>query len=270
MGITVTEDFDSRTPMTVGDNSDSQTRMYTVDGVTVNEDSEPNVIAAVSSAAPAIVPGLGVSLIRKTINITERLGPNAWRVQVDFGRSEATQDTITFDTTGGNAHLTQSLATVNRYAPPGLTAPDFGGTIGVTENAIEGVDVTRPKFGFTRTKQIVTLSDAYLTTLFFATGKTNLYQWGIYAPGEALFLGVTGSVTGTEPVDLTFRFECSPDATGLTVGNITGITKGGWDYLWTRHYEIADPVSQTMVKIPLAVYVERVYERTDFALLGLD
>jgi hypothetical protein len=44
---------------------------------------------------------------------------------------------------GGTQHITQSLATIQKYAAAG-TAPDFGGAIGVTHDSVEGVDITVP------------------------------------------------------------------------------------------------------------------------------
>ena len=41
---------------------------------------------------------------------------------------------------GGTQHITQSIATIQKYAPPGKTAPDFKGAIGVTHDSVEGVD----------------------------------------------------------------------------------------------------------------------------------
>jgi len=47
-----------------------------------------------------------------------------------------------FDTGGGTQHVTQSIANVGKYSASGFTAPDFFGAIGVTDDRVEGTDVT--------------------------------------------------------------------------------------------------------------------------------
>ena len=61
----------------------------------------------------------------------------------------------------------------------------------------------------------------------------------------------------------------SPNRTGITVGDITGIAKKGWEYLWVRYEDAEDSTAKTLVKRPVAAYVEKVYESGDFAALGI-
>ncbi|MFN4261629.1 MAG: hypothetical protein ACK4RK_20290 [Gemmataceae bacterium] len=72
---------------------------------------------------------------------------------------------------------------------------------------------------------------------------------------------------GTEDWEIIFRFAASPNATDLTVGDIQGIEKKGWEYLWVRYADAED--ENTLVKQPIAAYVERVYDYGDFSLLGI-
>lgn len=57
--------------------------------------------------------------------------------------------------------------------------------------------------------------------------------------------------------------------TGLAVGEIIGISKKGWEYLWVRYVDAEDAVAKAIVKKPQAVYVESVYEQGDFSDLGI-
>jgi hypothetical protein len=52
------------------------------------------------------------------------------------------------------------------------------------------------------------------------------------------------------------------------VGDLTVTEKKGWDYLWVRY---ADDVKdkKTLVKKPIAAYIEKVYERKDLGNLGI-
>jgi hypothetical protein len=51
------------------------------------------------------------------------------------------------------------------------------------------------------------------------------------------------------------------------MGDITGIDKKGWEYLWVRYQDAED--ADVLVKQPAAVYVEQVYPYGDFSLLGI-
>ena len=61
----------------------------------------------------------------------------------------------------------------------------------------------------------------------------------------------------------------SPNANNLSIGGINGINKKGWEYLWVRYVDDKDAAAMMMVKKPLAVYVEKVYQAGDFSLLGI-
>jgi len=80
-------------------------------------------------------------------------------------------------------------------------------------------------------------------------------------------LGASGSKRGDDEWEITFRFAASPNVTGLTVGDITGVDKKGWEYLWVRYSDAED--QKVLVKQPTAVYVEKVYESGSFAGLGI-
>jgi len=68
---------------------------------------------------------------------------------------------------------------------------------------------------------------------------------------------------------LTFRFACSPNATGLVVGDITGIDKLGWDYLWVRYATYEDSSGRSLVQRPASVHVDRVLVPSDYSALGI-
>src|SRR5262245_26115479 len=76
----------------------------------------------------------------------EHKGGKVWQATVRYAGLDGT-DEYTFDTGGGTQKMTQSYGTV-RYAPAGLTAPNFGGAIGVSEDRVEGVDVIVPAYQF--------------------------------------------------------------------------------------------------------------------------
>jgi hypothetical protein len=179
--------------------------------------------------------------------------------------------TFSFETGGGTSHITNSLETIAAYAPPGLTAPDFKGAIGVTDDAVEGADITTPVYQFAETHYIAdaSVTDQYKGSLFALTGRTNDDAWRGFAAGEVLFLGATGTRRTADDWEITFRFAASPNVTGMTIGEITNITKGGWEYLWIRYQSTIDGTANAVVKRPRAVYIERVYYSGDFSGLGI-
>jgi len=72
--------------------------------------------------------------------------------------------------------------------------------------------------------------------------------------------------TGVSPV----TSPClDPNRTDLAVGDITGISKKGWEYMCFRYQDAADTAAKAIVKKPMAVYVEKVYEEGNFAGLGI-
>ncbi|HHM13125.1 MAG TPA: hypothetical protein ENJ16_06195 [Planctomycetaceae bacterium] len=262
MPVTIVEKFDSR-EATVGVDSPNIDLLYVVQGT----DNDAVVKATVESTIPAIYDGL----VFQDYHITP-LGAGVWEVSVRYGKKEP-KDTgesqFSFDTGGGTTHITQSLQTVARYAPPGKVAPDFRGAIGVTHDSVEGTDITIPVYNFTETHYVDAslVTGAYKATLFALTGKTNNAAFKGFARGEVLFLGASGSLRSQEDWEITFRFAASPNVTGLVIGDIAGIDKKGWEYLWVRYADAED--QNVLVKKPIAVYVERVYEEGDFSLLGI-
>jgi hypothetical protein len=266
--VEVLERFESR-QVTTGSNPSVELR-YTIRGT--NDDVEAR--NALATTAPLMYDPWGEGLVylpRDTITV-QPLGDLLWEGIVHYGTIPlTTQSTFSFDTGGGTQHITHSRYTVNRYAAPGQIAPDFKGAIGVTADSVEGVDITVPVYQFSETHYLPDsmVTPAYKATLFALTGRVNDAPFKGFAAGEVLFLGAAGSKRGGGDWEITYRFAASPNATGLTVGDITGISKKGWEYLWVRYADQVDEVAKALIKTPVAVYIEQVYEYGNFALLGI-
>jgi hypothetical protein len=267
MPVTVREKFDSRS----GDDEQIDL-LFVIEGT--NDDAVAR--AALAAEAPTTFNGL----VRQKPSI-EPLGENLWDGRVRYVKDSYEQpqtgdSAFSFDTTGGTQHITQSKANIAKYAPSGQTAPDFGGAIGVTHDNVEGVDITVPVFAFNKTRYIdpSDMTQSYITALYALTGKVNSTVLNIdvdgvtltFQPGECLFLGATGGKRKQDDWEINFRFAGSPNATNLTIGTITGINKKGWEYLWVRYADSED--ANVIVKKPVAVYVEKVYELADLTVLG--
>lgn len=172
---------------------------------------------------------------------------------------------LSFSTTGATTHLNQSYGTRAKYSATG-TAPDYQGAIGVDSSGVAGVDVTVPAFNFSVRRRFKFVSTTYLSNIVALTGKVNDGPWSVFAAGEVLFLGAEGGEDEQNYVDLTYQFAARGNQTGLTFGDVTGVAKRGWDYLWCRHSEKV--VGDLVLMVPTAVYIEKVYPEGDFASLG--
>jgi hypothetical protein len=206
-----------------------------------------------------------------------------WIVTVRYGLRTPPvvgQVRIKFNTTGGTQHVTQSRQTIHRYAPTGKTAPDFKGAIGVTHDAVEGVDIAAPVFKFQVSKIFAASGAPSLGSLYALTAKVNGGTFTVtdtvtgrsitLAAGECLFEGSQdGGDREDGAVEIQYDFAGNPNRTGIVVGSITGIEKKGWEYLWVRYADSEDAAAKAIVKRPVAAYVEELFESGDFSALGL-
>lgn len=277
MPITCVEKPDSR-QYTEGDSAEL---MYTIRGTA--DDGE--ALVSLKATAPTNFRGL----VRQPPSVepvyVDTTTPDAsiWTGTARYApRQYQTPETgdssFSFDTGGGTQHITQSIATVARYPEPANpgdpVAPDFKGAIGVTHDSVEGVDITVPVYNFSETHYLPAsqVTSEYKGALFGLTGRVNVGAFRGLAAGECLFLGASGSRRGTDPDDdweISFRFAASPNRADFAIGDITGISKKGWEYLWVRYADAEDETAKAIVKRAVAAYVEKVYETGDFAGLGI-
>lgn len=259
MPITIDEKFDSRESTESG--NPSTELLYVVQGT----DDDVVVKNLLFATSPSIYNGLK----RESFSV-KHLGGGVWDCSVQYAKFTSDSQ-YTFDTGGGTQHVTQSLQTVGAYAPSGETPANFFGAVGVNQDQIDGTDITVPVFSFSETHYFnaALITGAYQQTLFYLTGRVNGGGFKGFAAGEVLFLGASGSKSGFDDWEITYRFAASPNVSGLSVGNINGINKEGWQYLWVRFDDDEDTAAKTLIKKPISAYVERVYEYGDFSTLGI-
>ena len=266
MPVEVVEKFESRL-ITTGTNPSVELR-YVIRGT--NDDVEArNALVAFSPATYDPWGSGWFYLPRETVSV-QPVGDLLWEGVVRYGPFTPTDEsTFAFDTGGGTQHITQSKQTIAKY--PAGSAPDFKGAIGVTNDSVEGVDITVPVYHFSETHYLpdTTVTPAYRLTIFQLTGRVNVGAFKGFNAGEVLFLGASGARRGYGDWEITFRFAASPNVNNLTIGDITGIDKKGWEYLWVRYADSEDQTAKALVKKPLAVYIERVYDDGDLSLLGI-
>ena len=216
-------------------------------------------------------------LVKQQIHTVQE-GGGWWLADVEYGpRQIGSPGSVEWSFEiggGGSLHIQNSLATVGKYAKSG-TAPDFKTAINVRRDgngqAVDGLDIDATAFHWSETHHLAfgLVTPAYINKLYSLRGKVNDRAWRIFEKGEVRLTGISGSAKGEWTVPLTFSFEASHNATNLTVGDITGIAKEGWQYLWTYFEDVEDETAQELVKQPKTVYVERVFEYGNFDDLGL-
>lgn len=208
----------------------------------------------------------------------EYLGDEAWKVSAKYVKSGADDDTQndpirrtrSFDTGGGTTHITQGFSE-RRY---GAQAPNQYNAIGVDGENVNGVDIVTPALQWTETYDVPStyVTNAYIKSVAGLTGCVNNSSFRGFDEGEVLFLGCTGaqewdSQKGNGPWNLSFKFQASQNATNLTVGAVSGISKKGHEYLWVRYEPSVN--SNVLLKTPKHVYVNEVYRTAAFSGLGI-
>lgn len=195
----------------------------------------------------------------------EHQGGGVWDVTAHYGLVDKTQKVYNLDTSGGTAHITQSLSTIGRFG----NAPVLGGAINFDGERVEGADINIKKFAWNEQYKLpsVAFTQAYKLILFNLTYTVNSAAFRGFAAGEVLFNGATASQQGTHDVELTYYFEASPNLVSYTVGGIAVTSKKGWEYQWVRYQK--SEASNRLITAPDGVYIERIYESGNFSLLGI-
>ena len=176
-------------------------------------------------------------------------------------------------------HITQSKETLIKLERGGGVAQNFFGAIGVSSNGpdmeIEGCDLPPPAaFTFKRTVPRATVTQAYLDTLSSIAGRPNDADFYFWKAGEVLLQSADGTYTQGEGWSINFQFGIEKNrdniviCDGLPAIPAPGVlTKRGWDYMWILYAKT--DVGGRMVKRPLSVYVERVFDYADYSLLEI-
>lgn len=188
------------------------------------------------------------------------------------GQSEITPGSVAFDTTGATKHITEAISTIEYpgvfvIGGEGKEPPIYGDAINVSGDGVAGIDIVAPSMRYSETWVFPTalaLSEVFLQQVYQNTGSLNLEQFRVFEKGECLFLGARAQVQDNAPfVAVTFEFEARPNETqwkpwATTPGMGSGVTKGGWDYVWIEYEN--DEQADTLIKKPLRAFRHGVYK----------
>ena len=253
----------------IGSGSSTQTprqgefeKKYRITGTSDDAEARSKLMAT----APATYEGLPVGQIQ-----TRPVDYKVFEATVSYSNREFERlhSTFSFNTLGGTTHINHSLETVESYELiAGRKALDFQGGINVDGDQVKGVDVTIPSLVFTETHKYspAIVAAGFVRNIMEVTGTVNSSVFRGFAPGEVLFKGATGSYNDSL-IAVTFHFECSANRTIDVAG--VNVDKPGHDYMWLDYENYEDTQTSEVASRPRAAYVERIYPRADFNLLGL-
>jgi hypothetical protein len=267
--MSITTQLSKDSPRVTADADNSQVELeYHIIGTL-----DPNdALNALIAAAPLTQTTDGTLLSHRTASL-EPVGHTVWKGTMSYQKRskerpelQTYESSYQFETGGESKRITHSLQTVQTVRPSGTPA-NFKNAIGVNGDQVEGCDIIVPTFTFSETHVLPPslVTGGYKLALFRCTGKVNQHSFRGFAAGEVLFLGASGSKRGDEDWEISYRFAASENVAGLAIGDITGINKKGWEYLWLFFEEATDE-SLTIMK-PIQCNIEKVYEVHNFANL---
>lgn len=241
---------------------------YEIIGKIAGETSDAAARTFARNATPQLVSLGDATVYRQDIQV-KPVGYALYDVTVPYAerKKEEGEWTFTFDTTGGTATIKCAKEHIGEYTAPGEDPNPHGGAIGVTDEKVEGVEIVIPalRLSITYSHPLGEITLAQVKALAAYTGYTNAGPFLDFDEGELLFTGVSGSDGTESPVTVTYNFIASANVTGLTFGEITGVSKKGHEYAWVEFKD--DESSGQPAKPPRCVYVERVYDAIDFVSL---
>jgi hypothetical protein len=264
----IVERFDSG-EISESESSGSKTLIYAINCA----DETVASLWAMSDESPAVVMLPSGRLAYRDDYTTTPLGGRNFEVSINYNTAKAPEDSgggdsgvdWNFGISGQTVHVTQSK---EQFKFPS-SATDYKKAIGVSNDGVAGVDDEVGSLSWSEPHDFprASITPAFARMLRSAYGKTNSGTFRGFEAQSVKFKGVTGAPKDAEMFKLNFNFEAGEHATGLTVGEISGISKKAWDYLWVRYED--DDDSGNPIKKAIAVYVDRLKDTFDFSNFGI-
>ena len=212
--------------------------------------------------------------------------PDSERTKPDKTPEDASE--ASFTTIGGTLSIRNSLATVQktRFGVAIVDGSKFDNKLVINydfeKKTSQPIDIVHGQLGWTETKVFADpLPCEFVEMLRDFTATTNNADWKCFKHGEVLFKGVTGARRGTGDWELVFNFSVVknlvnatyPDPTPSDPNNVITYSKKGHEYLWVYPFtwiEADQQQQQGKAAVQrIALYVEQVYNESDFTQLGL-
>ena len=244
-------------------------------------DDEHPAIADESAAYAIVLPLIpttytfpsGKLAVLQSVSITD-IDERSWDFKLSYAKLQRKEEDFIeyeFDIGTQDVTITHALDTTP-FTGGGRSAPDFKNGVNVSpDGKVQGVGVGQPTFTFQVTKHwpIAAITQAYQLQVRALAGKFNDADFYGLPAGSVKFMGARGKPAGQKwPV--TYRFEYSPNESGISVGDITGITRKGWEYLDIYRRTISDVTAKKKIEVPHSCYVHTLPPGAgSFSILGI-
>lgn len=242
-------------------------------------DSDLEVLGLLAASAPAFYMVEGVAVFMQSYTPEYQDG-GFWLVNVRYAERPGNQPQnggdagsggiISFETGGQTIKITQALLTRQALGLGGAAVDDHKKAIGWDGEQVNGCDVVTPIFHWTETHQLPNSTAgnlAYHRALELLTGTVNAEAFRGREALEVLFMGASGARKNDGIWEISFKFASSRNQEDLTIGDIGGVNKKGWDYLDIRYAARVDV--KFRAPRPVEVRVQKVYEAGDFTQLQI-
>lgn len=254
--------------------------IYVIDGTSDD--------GAAMSIAQSSMPFTFRGLKRTTIDL-EVVGPSTFEAtasyidpekEEDDERPETGEGLWSFDTSGESFNIQFTDPTRQTRGHTGTESPtpeSWSGAIGVNGKEVSGTDIIVPSLKLTYRTRLPNsmVNIGWVKTVASITGTTNFRPFYGFKRGELLFVGASGEEAVDRDPDMTFTFMASSNIDSFkfnvidTAKPTVTVSKRGWEYLWLYYADTEDTDSKRVIPKPIDVYVNAVYDETDFALLGI-
>lgn len=273
MTATISEAYLSR------DGSDGESYQRELIYYTFGDSDEAASATVAIATAPATYDGLPQKNIRRK-QVTETVYQFTFEYRLDQNQVQPSDPTtstynvvLAFNMIGGTEHVTTAYDTTG-YVGSGGTVVGVQKSIGIDlkTGQVRGVDKIAPVCDFSLTTQFANaiVTNTYMANVKGLVGKTNDATFYGNAIGEVLFKGARGQKRGNDRWELSFEFAANENKTGVTIGDITGVAKKGWEYLDVLYKDSPTlRIANRPVQVPAQVNVHQVYLSGDFSLLKI-
>lgn len=138
-------------------------------------------------------------------------------------------------------------------------------------NEVDGVEIFEPIYEESETHWIPTssITPAYRAALKGVVGRVNSEPFKGWEAGEVLMRGISGTRRGANDSEITFRWAVRENQNDLTLGEVTGIVKKGWEYLWPRYTTRRAFNNAPAKEVISHVAVATVFPTADFSQLDI-
>ena len=298
MTVRIHPSYDAPTSTLIysGEGDDSFDYVYEITNCETSAEAYTNLLGGNGVDWPG-VEGVINGCVLRTVQMAPD-GPMAWRATCSYSAAKLQTREREKLTSVGQYRIAFSVKNITAkqytaknttsYARLGDVAPNFQGAINVNKDGeVEGLDTIVPALTISVSQRYAgaSLTPAYMLGCANLIGKYNNHELMGFPAGTLQLTASDGALSfdipnpnqsGADPTDfpaadreLSHEFLYSPNLTGITIGEITGINKLGHQYMWTLWYDKLD--SGKVFRAPRAVYVQDLYnvEPASFAPLGL-